>query len=68
MAHNKSSPGIVTAPPPDSDVLWLNLVFQMDKLNGAMKRFGALTDGNPASRVGKIHRSRAVQRSDLRWR
>jgi len=66
MAHNKSSPGIVTAPLPDSDVSWLDLVFQMDKLNGAMKRFDALTDGNPASRVGKIHRSGAVQRSDLR--
>jgi hypothetical protein len=53
MAHNKSSPGIVTAPLPDADVLWLDLVFRMDKLNGAMKRFDELTNGNPASRVGQ---------------
>jgi hypothetical protein len=53
MAHNKSSPGIVTAPPPESGVLWLDLVFQMDKLNGAMRRFDALANGNPPSRVGQ---------------
>src|SRR6266436_1613815 len=51
MAHNKSSPGIVTAPLPDSDVSWLDLVFQMDKLNGAMRRFDELANGNPPSRV-----------------
>ena len=39
MAHNKSSPGIVTAPLPESDVPWFDLVFHMDKLNDAMARF-----------------------------
>ncbi len=53
MAHSKSGPGIVTAPLPDSGVLWLDLVFQMDKLNGAMRRFDAATNGNPPSRVGQ---------------
>jgi hypothetical protein len=53
MAHNKSSPGIVTAPLLDSDVLWLDLVFHMDKLNWAIRRFDALTNENPASRVGQ---------------
>jgi hypothetical protein len=53
MAHNKSSPGIVTAPLPDADVLWLDLVFRMDKLNGSMKRFDELINGNPPSRVGQ---------------
>jgi hypothetical protein len=53
MTDNKSSSGIVTAPPPDSDVLWLDLVFRMDKLNWAIRRFDALTNGNPASRVGQ---------------
>ena len=53
MAHSKSSPGLVTAPLFDPGVLWLDLVFQMDKLNGAMRRFDALTNGNPASRVGR---------------
>jgi hypothetical protein len=54
MAHNKSGPGIVTAPLPDSDVLWLDLVFQMDKLNGAMKRFDALPlSGDPLQAVSR---------------
>jgi hypothetical protein len=53
MAHNKSSPGIVTAPLPESDVSWLDLVFQMDKLNDAMARFAAVTNRNPASHVGQ---------------
>jgi hypothetical protein len=54
MARNKSSPGIVSAPLPDSDVSWLDLFFQMDKLNGAMRRFdAALTNGNPESFVGQ---------------
>jgi len=53
MAHSKSSPGIVTAPLPEFGVLWLDLVFHMDRLNGAMRRFDALTNGNPASRVGQ---------------
>ena len=53
MAHNKSSPGIVTRPLPDSDVVWLDLVFQMDKLNKAMRQFDALTNGDPASHVGQ---------------
>jgi hypothetical protein len=53
MAHSKSSPGIVTAPLPDSGVLWLDLVFQMDKLNGAIRRFDALIKGNPPSHVAR---------------
>jgi hypothetical protein len=53
MAHNKSSPAIVTGPLPDSDGLWLDLVFQMGKLNGAMRQFDTMTDGNPASHVGQ---------------
>jgi hypothetical protein len=57
MAHSKSSPGIVTSPLPDSGVLWLDLVFQMDKLNGAIRRFDALIKGNPPSHGGQIHRS-----------
>jgi hypothetical protein len=51
MAHSKSSPGIVAAPLPESGVLWLDLVFHMDKLNGAMRRFDELTNGNPPSCV-----------------
>jgi hypothetical protein len=53
MAHSKSSPGLVTAPLFDPGVLWLDLVFQMDKLNGAMMRFDAQINGNPPSRVGQ---------------
>jgi hypothetical protein len=53
MARNKCSPEIVTAPPPESGVLWLDRDFQMDKLNGAMTRFDELTNGNPESRVGQ---------------
>jgi hypothetical protein len=53
MTHDKSNSGIVTVPLPDSGVLWLDLVFHMDKLNGAMRRFDALTNGNPESRVGQ---------------
>jgi hypothetical protein len=53
MTHDKSNSGIVTVPLPDSGVPWLDLLFQMDKLNGAMRRFDALANGNPASRVGQ---------------
>jgi hypothetical protein len=59
MAHNKSSPGIVTGPLPDPDGLWLDLVFQMNTLNGAMRQFGAMIDGNPASHVGQNPPSRS---------
>ena len=53
MAHSKFSPGLVTAPLSDSGVLWLDLVLQMDKLNGAMMRFDAQINGNPPSGVGQ---------------
>ena len=53
MTHDKSNSGIVTVPLPDSGVPWLDLVFHMHKLNGAMARFDALTNRNPASRVGQ---------------
>ena len=53
MAHSKFSPGLVTAPLFDPGVVWLDLVFQMDKLNGAMMRFDAQINGNPPSRVGQ---------------
>jgi hypothetical protein len=53
MAHSKSSPGLVTASLSDSGVPSLDLVFQMDKLNGAMMRFDPLINRNPPSRVGQ---------------
>jgi hypothetical protein len=53
MAHSKSSPGLVTASLSDSGVPWLDLVFQMDKLNEAMMRFDALINRNPRSGVGQ---------------
>src|SRR6266481_1210294 len=53
MAHNETSLGVVTEPLPDPDGLWLDLVFQMDKLNGAKRQFGAMVDGNSASHVGQ---------------
>ena len=53
MTQNKSSSGIVTVPPPDSDVLWLDLAFRMHKLNWPIRRFDALSNGNPESRVGQ---------------
>jgi hypothetical protein len=53
MAH-------VTGLLPDSDGLWLDLVFQMDGLNGAMRQFDTMTDGNPASDVGQNPPSRSA--------
>jgi hypothetical protein len=53
MAHNKSGPRIVTAPLPEFDVPWLDLIFHMDKLNDAMARFAAVSNRNPASQVGQ---------------
>jgi hypothetical protein len=66
MTHDKSSSGIVTVPLPDSGVLWLDLVFQMDKLNGAMIGLTRWPMEIQRRVSGKIHRSRAVERSDLR--
>jgi len=33
--------------------VWLDLVFQMDKLNKAMRQFDALTNGDPVSHLGQ---------------
>jgi hypothetical protein len=65
MAHNRCSPGIVTGPLPDPDGLWLDLVFEMNILNGAMRQFGAMIDGIQRHVSGKIHHPGAVERSDL---